>query len=410
MPLFVYTARTKDGKVESGSLEARDEDVLLAMLQERGLLVTSIVQASREELISKTVGKKKHYHYKVKFDDLILLARQLATLLDAGVPLLRSLIVVSDQVESRVLDKVLYQVRKDVEAGNSLSEALKKHPHIFSPFWVNLVQTGEASGQLPFVFDQIAKYLEEAGALRRKVVSALIYPIILTFVAFATITVFMVRIVPIFERIFNEFQVQLPFMTQMIIKISSFVRHYFIIEILAIIGIVFAIRKFSQTEKGRWIIDSWKLKVPLFGTLFLMVAVERFASAFSVLIKSGVPILYALEIVQKASGNKVIESALEKVKDSVRAGQNMSKPMAESGVFPPIVIEMTEVGEEAGELANMLNRLGIFYKERIDAFVSRFTAAFEPVVLVFMGAIVGVIVISMFLPIFGLATAIRITP
>ncbi|MCM8783990.1 MAG: type II secretion system F family protein [Candidatus Omnitrophica bacterium] len=409
MPLFVYTARTKEGKVETGSLEAKDQDMLLAMLQERGLLVTSIVQASREELVSKTLGKKKHYHHGVKLDDLILLARQLATLLDAGVPLLRGLIVVSEQVESRFLDKVLYQVRKSVEGGSALSEALKKHPKVFSPFWVNLVQTGEASGQLPFVFDQIAKYLEEAGALRRKVISALVYPIILTFVAFATITVFMLRIVPIFERIFNEFQVELPFMTQMIIRLSSFVRRYFIWEVLGIIGLIFVLRKFSQTKNGRMIIDRVKLKLPLFGDLFLMIAVERFASAFSVLIKSGVPILYALEIVQKASLNKVIESALEKVKDSVRAGQSMSKPMAETGIFPPIVIEMTEVGEEAGELANMLNRLGIFYKERIDTFISRFTAAFEPVILIFMGIIVGIIVISMFLPIFGLSSAVKIT-
>jgi len=410
MPLFIYTARTKDGKVETGSLEARDQDMLLAMLQERGLLVTSIIQATREELISKTIGKKRHLHYGVKLDDLILLARQLATLLDAGVPLLRSLMVVSDQVESSTLEKILYLVRKDVEGGLALSEALKKHPRIFSPFWINLVQTGEASGQLPFVFDQIAKYLEEAGALRRKIVSALVYPTILIVAALLTITIFIVRIVPIFERIFNEFQVQLPLLTLLIIKFSALVRKYFIFEILAVVGIIFAIRKFSQTENGRWILDRWKLKLPLFGNLFLMISLERFASAFSVLIKSGVPILYALEIVQKASGNKVVESALEKVKDSVRAGQSMSKPMAETGIFPPIVIEMVEVGEEAGEVANMLYRLGIFYKERIDAFISRFTAAFEPIILIFMGVVIGIIVISMFLPIFGLASAVRITP
>ncbi|MCM8765993.1 MAG: type II secretion system F family protein [Candidatus Omnitrophica bacterium] len=410
MPLFIYTARTKEGRIESGSLEAKDQDILLAMLQERGLLVTSIVQATREELVSRTFGRKKHYHYGVRLDDLILLARQLATLLDAGVPLLRSLTVVSDQIESHTLDKVLYLVRKEVEAGKALSEALKRHPKIFSPFWVNLVQTGEASGQLPFVFDQIAKYLEEAGALRRKVISALVYPAILTLIAFSTLAIFIGRIIPIFERIFNEFQVELPFLTSLIIKISSLLRRYFLLEILGVIAIIFAVRKFSQKEEGRWLLDRWKLKLPLFGNLFLMVALERFASAFSVLIKSGVPILYALEIVQKASGNKLIESALEKVKDAVRAGQSMSRPMAESGVFPPIVIEMVEVGEEAGEVANMLYRLGLFYKERIDAFVSRFTVAFEPVVLIFMGTIIGVIVIAMFLPIFGLASAIKIAP
>ncbi len=409
MPLFVYTARTRAGKIETGSLEARDEDMLLAMLQERGLLVTSIVAAGRDELLTKRAGRKKRYHYRVTLDDLILLARQMATLLDAGVPLLRSLIVVSDQVESRTLDKVLYLVRKDVEGGRALSEALKKHRRVFSPFWINLVETGEASGQLPFVFDQVAKYLEEAGTLQRKIISALMYPAILTVVALGTIAVFMLRIIPIFERIFNEFQVELPFLTLMIIKISSFARRYFIFEILILAGLIFAVRKISQTEKGRWVLDRWKLKLPIFGHLFRMVAIERFASAFSVLIKSGVPILYALEIVEKAAGNKLVEAALEKVKSAVRAGQSMSKPMAESEVFPPIVVEMVEVGEEAGELANMLSRLGAFYKERIDTFISRFTAAFEPVVLITMGIIVGVIVISMFLPIFGLSSAIRIT-
>ncbi|MFN7170086.1 MAG: type II secretion system F family protein [Candidatus Omnitrophota bacterium] len=410
MPLFIYTARTKEGRIETGSLEAKDQDSLLALLQERGLLVTSLVQASREEIISRRIGKKRHYHYGVRLDDLILLARQLATLLDAGVPLLRSLSVVSDQIESHTLDKVLYLVRKDVEGGKALSEALKRHPKVFSSFWINLVQTGEASGQLPFVFDQIAKYLEEAGALRRKIISALVYPAILTFVAIATLAIFIGRIVPIFERIFNEFQVELPLLTLLIIKISSLLRRYFLLEISGIMAIIFIIRKFSQKEKGRWLIDRWKLKLPLFGNLFLMVALERFSSAFSVLIKSGVPILYALEIVQKAAGNKLIESALERVKDAVRAGQSMSRPMAESEVFPPIVIEMVEVGEEAGEVANMLYRLGLFYKERIDAFVARFTAAFEPVVLIFMGMVVGTIVIAMFLPIFGLASAIKIAP
>jgi len=407
MSVFIYTARTKEGKIESGSLEARDQDMLLSLLQERGLLVTSIITATHDDILTKRLGKKKKYHHRVTLDDSILLARQLATLLDAGVPLLRSLIVVSDQIESRVLDRALQLVRKDVEGGRALSDALKRHPRVFSPFWINLVETGEASGQLPFVFDQIAKYLEEAGALQRKIVSALMYPAILTFVAVATIVVFMVKIIPVFERIFSEFQVELPVLTSIIIKVSSFVRNYFLIEILVLVGGIFALRKASQTEGGRWFLDKWKLKLPIFGDLFRMVAIERFASAFSVLIKSGVPILYALEIVEKSANNKIIEAALDKVKNSVRAGQSMSKPMAESEIFPPIVIEMVEVGEEAGELANMLSRLGAFYKERIDTFVSRFTAVFEPVVLITMGIIVGIIVISMFLPIFGLSSAIK---
>jgi type IV pilus assembly protein PilC len=409
MPLFIYTARTKDGKVETGSLESRDQDSVLSLLQERGLLVTSIIASTREELTARAVVKKKRYHYQATLDDLVLLARQLATLLDAGVPLLRSLVIVSDQIESHTLDKALVAVRKDVEAGRALSESLKKHPRIFSPFWINLVETGEASGQLPFVFDQIAKYLEEAGAFRRKIISALMYPAILIFVATATIAVFIIRIIPIFERIFNEFQVELPFLTLMVIKVSVFLRQNIVIKILFLAGLIFGLQRLIKTDKGRWLWDRWKLKVPLFGHLSQMVAIERFASAFSVLIKSGVPILYALEIVEKSAANRLFESALERVKTAVRAGQSMSKPMAESEVFPPIVVEMIEVGEEAGELANMLSRLGAFYKERIDTFVNRFTVAFEPAVLVTMGLIVGVIVVSMFLPIFGLSSAIRLT-
>ncbi|MCX5657501.1 MAG: type II secretion system F family protein [Candidatus Omnitrophica bacterium] len=407
MALFIYTARTKDGKIETGSLDMRDQDAALVTLQEKGLLVTSIISATPDKLVTKFNVKRKRYHYHVTLDDLVILARQMATLLDAGVPLLRCLAVVSNQLESHALERALALVRKDVEGGKALSESLKKYPRIFSPFWVNLVETGEASGQLPFVFDQIAKYMEEAGALQRKIISALIYPLILTFVAVGVITIFMVKIIPIFERIFSEFQVELPLLTRMIIGVSLFVRRNILIELLVIIGLVLGIRSMIKTERGRWLIDTWKLKVPVFGKLFEMVAVERFASAFSVMIKSGVPILYALEIVAKAADNRVIESALNKVKNAVRAGQSMSKPMAETGAFPPIVIEMIEVGEEAGELANMLARLGVFYKERIDTFVNRFASVFEPVVLVGMGIIVGVIVVSMFLPIFGISSAVK---
>ncbi len=407
MALFIYTARTKDGRVETGSLDARDQDAVLVTLQEKGLLVTSLISATPDKLVTKFNAKRKRYHYRITLDDLVILARQMATLLDAGVPLLRCLTVVSNQLESHTLERALASVRKDVESGKALSESLKKYPRIFSPFWINLVETGEASGQLPFVFDQIAKYMEEAGALQRKIISALIYPFILTFVAAGVIIIFMVKIIPIFERIFSEFQVELPLLTRMIIGVSLFVRQNILIELLVVGGLVFGIRSIIKTERGRWLIDTWKLKVPVFGKLFEMVAVERFASAFSVMIKSGVPILYALEIVAKAADNRVIESALNKVKNAVRAGQAMSKPMAESGAFPPIVIEMIEVGEEAGELANMLARLGAFYKERIDTFVNRFAAVFEPVVLVGMGIVVGIIVIAMFMPVFGISSAVR---
>lgn len=406
MPLFIYTARTKEGKIETGSLEARDQDLVLSLLQERGLLVTSISTPTKEELTTVSIKKRKRYHYRVTLDDLILLSRQLATLLDAGVPLLRSLAVVSDQLESHTLDKVLRLVRKDIEQGQALSFALKRHPRVFSGFWISLVETGEASGQLPFVFDQIAKYLEEAGALHRKIISVLLYPAILTFAALSAITVFIVRIVPIFERIYAEFQVQLPFLTTTIIKLSLFTRRSLIWEILILLGLVIAFRRIRQTEKARWFLDRWKLKLPLFGRLFQMVALERFASAFSVLIKSGVPILYALEIVEKTADNKLLGAALEKVKSAVRSGQSMSKPMAECEVFPAMAVEMVEVGEEAGEMANMLSRLSSFYKERIDTFMGRFTTAFEPIVLVIMGVIVGIIVIAMFLPIFNLAGAV----
>ncbi|MDD5747028.1 MAG: type II secretion system F family protein [Candidatus Omnitrophica bacterium] len=383
---------------------------IIEILQRRGLLITSI-----QEIVSKQKGKKLGPGFgkrvvlsgRVKNDDLCIFARQLGTLLNAGVPLLRSLAVLSKQISSAPLQAAVDRIKEDIQGGSTLKDALDKHPKVFSKFWVNLVGTGEASGQLPSVLDQIAQYFESSGELQRKVVSALMYPAILLVVCTGAILVFVVKIVPVFASMFTSFGSELPPITQFVVNLSSFLRVFalpmFLLTPVAIFGFV----KLIHTSKGRLVFDQIRLGLPIFGPLFKHIAVANFARGLGTMIASGVPILYALEIVTKTVGNRVVEDALETVKDSVRDGKSIAEPLESCGIFPPMVVLMVNVGEETGELADMLKHVAVFYEERITMVVERLSSLIEPFMLVFMGGLVGFLVIAMFMPIFKLATSVK---
>jgi len=405
MPFFRYVARDKAGKLIDEVLETKSEEELVNGLQTKGLLVISVGLAP--EVKSKKKGDSRKFHKAVKPSDLIMFSRELATLIGAGVTLIKSLEILCKQVESRVLLTAVEQIKKDIEGGYTFQNALKKHDKIFSSFWINLVETGEASGHLPLSLDQVAVYLEENAELKRKVVSALMYPIVLVFVATGAIAVFLLKIIPIFAEIFKGFNVELPALTQMVINMSNILRKYFFIGIGAIIGLVFLFKKYTATEKGKWQLDQFMLNVPVVGQLVQGIATERFASGLGTLIKSGVPILHALEIAEKTSGNKVMEKELKDLRVAVKEGKGMGATMQNSTLFSPLVIQMISVGEEIGELGKMLDRVSIFYKEKVNTFIARFTTLFEPIILVFMGIIVGVLVVAMFMPIFNLSSAIK---
>jgi len=404
MPQFTYKVRDKQGRERQSTQEAANEEELITRLQNEGLLIISIKQ---EEAVEKKVTLARALHLKVTLDDMIIFARQLATMLEAGVTLLKSLDVLTKQIESKTLLKVVQEVRHDIAAGSTFRDALAKHPRIFSEFWIQMVETGEASGALPVALAQLAEYLESVAAMRGKVISALVYPSVLIVIAMAALTIFTVWIIPVFSRIFVGFNVDLPLLTRAVIAFSSLMRRYFLF-LCAIAGfLAYLVYKYIRTPKGRWQFDWLKLRVPIVSSLFQRIAIERFASGLGTLIESGVPIVYGLDIVSKFLGNKVVEKAVVGVRESVRQGKGMARPMERSGVFTPMVIQMVSVGEEIGELGKMLKKTSEFYKERIATTLTRVVTLIEPGVLVFMGIVVGILVVSMFLPIFQLATLAR---
>ncbi len=404
MPFFRYIARDKSGKLIEETLETVTQEELINSLQAKGLFVVSIGPVAK---VKKVRAVKRRYHRRVKAGDLILFSRELATLLSSGVTLIKSLDILCKQIESQILLRTVEQIKKDVEGGYTFQSALKKHDKIFSEFWVHLVETGEASGHLPGSLDQLAGYMEESAALKKKITSAMIYPIILVCVATGAIAIFLIKIIPIFSEIFSGFNVELPVLTQIVVNMSDIARKYFLVVIGIGVAVFFVLKKYVSTDVGRRQFDALKLKLPLVGPLMQEICTERFASSLSTLIKSGVPMLHALEITEKTAGNKIVEQALRDVKTSVRDGKGMAQTMEESALFSPLVVQMVGVGEEIGELGKMLDRIAVFYKERVDTFVSRLTTMFEPIVLVFMGIVVGVLVVAMFMPIFSISSAVR---
>lgn len=404
MPFFRYVARDRAGKLIDEVTEIASEEDLVNSLQAKGLLIVSVGPAPEVKSKKRTARK---YHSGVKPQDLIMFSRELATLLGSGVTLIKSLDILCKQIESQTLLKAVEQIKKDVEGGYTFQNALKKHDKIFSTFWINLVETGEASGHLPTSLDQVAIYLEESSELKRKIISALVYPMILVSVAIGAIAIFLLKIVPIFSDIFKGFDAKLPVLTQVVIVASDIVKKYFLIVLGVVVAMVFLIRKYISTESGRWKFDELTLKLPIIGPLMHEIATERFASGLGTLIKSGVPILHALEISEKTAGNKVIEKALRDVKTAVKEGKGMAHVMQDTNLFSPLVVQMVSVGEEIGELGKMLDRISIFYKERVNTFITRLTTMFEPIVLVFMGLVVGILVVAMFMPIFNISSAIK---
>ncbi len=406
MPFFKYVARNKSGTSIEETSEAVSREELIKSLQSKGLFVVS-VETSQEKKIKKRTTQKRRFHHGVKTSDLIVFSVELATLLGSGVTLIKSLNIIAKQIESRTLLRAIKDITKDVEGGHTFQDALKKHDKIFSSFWIHVIQTGEASGHLPASLEQLATYLEESVALRRKIVSATIYPIILVCLAVVAITVFLLKIIPIFSNIFEGFGIELPLLTQVVINVSNLFRQYFFILVGVIVVVFFILKKYVSTRVGRVKFDRFKLNLPLLGPLFREIATERFTSSLATLLKSGVPVLNALEISEKTAGNKIIESSIRDVKTSVKEGRNMADVMESDGFFSPLVVQMVAVGEEIGELGKMLDKISLFYKERVNTFVARVTTMFEPVALIFMGIIVGILVIAMFLPIFSISSAIR---
>ena len=408
MPRFFYTVRNKQGKKESGSEEATNQDELISRLQSKELVVVSLISEAQEGapgLRQDTAGKVKIRlrHYRVTGDDLVLFCRQLATLLGASVTILRSLDIISQQVSSRRLYNIIKDLRRDMEAGFSFHEAMAKHSAVFSELWINLVESGEASGNLAMVLSRLAGYLERNAAFKRKIISAVIYPVILMCAGTFALLFMTLKIIPTFAELFKGFNITLPPLTRFLVAVSGFLRSSFILIIIGIAAGVFVFRKYTATKPGRRNYEAFLFKLPVFGEFFRALVVERFTSELSTLIESGVPILYSLEIAERSVGNLTLGEIIHRIKEDVRDGKNLSQPLEKCGFFDPMTVQMVTIGEEIGELSNMFKRLNEFYQEYVDTFLVRFTAMFEPAMLVFMGIVIGVMVVGMFLPIFQIS-------
>lgn len=400
MPNFKYVAKDQTGKTLNGFFEAADYASVIDALRKKGLIIVSVSEAMPKfSLKGISFGKKK-----IKMDDLVVFSRQLATMVDAGIPLVSALDILGEQIENRDFGEIILRMRNDVETGSSLSDAIAKHKKIFSPLFVNMVRAGESSGMLDDILDRLATYLEKTNNLQKKIRSALIYPAVVSSMAVGITLLLLLKVIPIFKNIFSGFGAELPKPTLVLIFISDTLQHYFVLVIAAMIVAGFFLMRYVSTEKGRLKYDSLLLRLPVFGILFKKVAISKFTRTLSTLIKSGVPILNSLEIVGKTAGNKAIEIAVETVRTNVREGEGISDPLAKSKLFPPMVVRMVSVGEQSGELEKMLSKIADFYDEQVDASVSALTSLIEPLIIAFLGIVIGSIVICMFLPIFKITS------
>ncbi len=397
MPTFAYVARGRDGKKQRGVLTAENRQALTQMLQSRGLTADKI-----EIQGAKTGGRLGGR--RVKTVELLLFTRQLSTIVNAGLPLLQGLDILAEQTEDPNFAQVIRDVAQNVESGETFSEALRRHPRAYPDLYVSMVRAGEAGGDLDGVLMQLADYLEATEELKRRIKAAMTYPVVAFGMILLIASGLILFVVPQFEEIFTSLGGRLPLPTRILIMVSDTLRSFGALVVVAVfIGIIFGIRVYGQTESGRYNIDSLKLRLPVFGKLLRKVAISRFSRTLSTLTRSGVAILQALEIVERTAGNEVFARVIREAGDSVRNGETLAEPLARSGEFPAMVTRMIGVGEKTGALEAMLQKIADFYDSEVKAAVDSMTSLIEPILILFMGIIVGGIVIALFLPILNLS-------
>jgi len=406
MAFFEYQVKDQAGKTHSGTQEAPDSQTLVSMLRDKDYFIVKITEKKKTSIFSVGSTEAKGKRGRIKIDDLVILTRQLATMVEAGVPLVQALNILSEQTENVNLSRVTQKVHDDVESGKSLSEALDQHKKVFSNFFVSMVRAGEQSGRLDEILDRLAIYIEKTSILQKKVKSALVYPAVVSIMAGLITTGMLTFVIPQFANIFESLDATLPMPTQILIQMSDFLRSNMIYLVVGCALFVFLFIKFINTKGGRLWYDTQKIRAPIFGPLLLKVSVSKFSRTLSTLVRSGVPILASLEIVGRTAGNVLIENIMHDVRNSIKEGESISKPLSKSNIFPPMVTRMIHVGEETGELEKMLTKIADFYDAQVDTAVDGLTSIIEPLVIGFLSVVIGGIVIAMFLPILTLTSAI----
>jgi type IV pilus assembly protein PilC len=394
MPAFMYTARDQAGQLKSATLEAASKEEAISQLKKQRLNVIKIDEQTKK----KKAGK-------IPMRDIVIFTRQFSTMINSGLPLVQAMGILAEQSENVSLREVTKQVVFDVESGNTVADALRKHPNAFTELYVNMVAAGEAGGILDTILMRLAVFMEKNDALVRKVKGAMIYPGVIMTVAGGAIIVLLVFVIPTFQRMFAEAGIPLPLPTRIVIKMSQLLQSYWYMAIIGGYAAFFAITKYYKTPGGQLVIDKLMLKAPVLGDVLRKSAVSRFTRTLGTLIGSGVSILDGLEITAKTAGNRVISDAIMESRSSIAGGETISAPLKKSQVFPPMVISMINVGEQTGGLDEMLTKIADFYDEEVDAAVSGLLALMEPMMIVFLGIVVGGMVIAMYLPIFDMVNA-----
>jgi len=391
MPTFTYEGKTLSGETRKGEIDAANLAVASATLR-------------RQQIITSRLAEKKAGG-KVTTKEIVIFTRQFATMIDAGLPLVQCLEILSSQQQNQLFKTTLTEVKKNVEGGSTFADALRKHPKIFDDLYVNLVAAGEVGGILDTILNRLAGFMEKAEKLKGKIKGALMYPLVICIIASIVVAVLLLYVVPIFQNMFADFGSALPAPTQFVVNLSEGLKKYWWLFAGIITGVGVGFRQFYHTARGRVIVDDIVLRLPVFGDLIRKTAVARFTRTMATMMSSGVPILEALEIVAKTAGNKTIESAIMKTRTALSQGKTLADPLAETKVFPSMVVQMIAVGESTGALDAMLSKIADFYEEEVDQAVDTLMSLIEPALMAFLGVVVGGLVITMYLPIFKLAGA-----
>lgn len=396
--VFVWEGKTRQGAVQKGELAANSKEEVIALLRKQNILPINV--ASKPKEIKLSFGAPK-----ISDKDIVILTRQLATMIDAGLPLVQCLDILGSQTENKALGKIVGQVRSDVEGGSTFADALKKHTKVFDNLYVNMVAAGEAGGILDTILQRLASYMEKFAKIKSQIKSAMIYPSVILFVAVSVVALLMVVVVPMLANMFADMGQALPLPTRIVIFISDFLKGWGgLVLLCAIIGAFVGLKQIRKTENGLRITDGIALKMPIVGSLIQRVSVAKFTRTLGTLMTSGVPILEGLLIVSRTAGNKVVEEAVLFTRQSVSEGKTLAEPLAKSKVFPQMVVQMIAVGEATGALDSMLNKIADFYDDEVDAAVSTLTSMLEPILMIFLGTTVGFVIIAMYMPIFQMGS------
>lgn len=401
MPVFLWEATTKKGQEKKGELEATDQAAVRNILRKQGFKSIT-VKAKPKDIMEYLPFLKE----KVKEKDVVVFCRIFSTMINAGLPLIQCLEILGDQQENKTFKKIIQGIKDDIEGGSTLCDALKKYPEIFDQLFVNLVAAGESGGILDVILNRLSAYMEKAAKLKSKVKGAMTYPASVLVISIGVVALLLLKVIPVFQKMFEGMGGELPGPTQFLVNASQFMQNYWWVMAGIAVGIFMAFKAFKKTERGTYIIDDLVLKSPVFGPLLKKVAVAKFTRTMSTMMSSGVPILEGLSIVSKTAGNVIIENALLKVRQSISEGKTIAEPLLETGIFPNMVVQMIAVGEATGALDAMLSKIADFYDDEVDAAVEAMTAMLEPFMMVFLGGVVGGMIVAMYLPIFKMASVV----